>query len=124
VDVAEGNIDGTDEVPMPATLVVDADGVIRWADGPATLGLARAHDGTLYVAECSGTSATGVWRLRPDSVPVQIAELPADGFPNGMAIDGLSTPTSVRVRNSTLYVTSAAYFTATDPNLLVADFGR
>jgi hypothetical protein len=218
--------------------------------GPATLGLARAHDGTLYVAECSGTSATGVWRLRPDSAPVQIAELPADGFPNGMAIDnrtgdlyvadsflgtvwkvptrgggapsawatgpaldkvsfgganglalhgnavwvsntdqgsivripirgdgssgpiepavtglnggvddfsvvgrdntivaalnmaneviqvqpgqhprvlltaadGLSTPTSVRVRNGTLYVTSAAYFTATDPNLLVADW--
>jgi peroxiredoxin len=32
VDVAEGNIDGTDELPMPATLVVDGDGVIRWAD--------------------------------------------------------------------------------------------
>ena len=55
--------------------------------GPATLGLARAHDGTLYVAECTGNSNTGVWRLRPGSAPVQIAELPADGFPNGMAID-------------------------------------
>lgn len=219
--------------------------------GPATLGLARSHDGTLYVAECSGTAATGIWRIRRGSAPVQIAQLPAGGFPNGMALDsrtgdlyvadsflgtvwrvpvqggapsawatgpaldkesfgganglvlhhnavwvsntdqgvivripvrgdgsagpiepavtglsggvddfsvlgrdstivaalnmanevvqvtpgqqprvlltagdGLSTPTSVKVRNGTLYVTSAGYFTAADPNLLVAPFVR
>lgn len=55
--------------------------------GAATLGLARALDGTVYVAECSGTSTTGVWRIRPGSQPVQIAELPSDGLPNGMALD-------------------------------------
>ena len=32
VDVAGGNIDGTDDVPMPTTLVIDRDLVIRWAD--------------------------------------------------------------------------------------------
>lgn len=215
--------------------------------GPATLGVARARDGALYVAECSGNADNGVWRLRRGSAPVQIAALPPDGFPNGMALDartgdlyvadsfrgevwkvptdggtpsvwatgptlqmvsfggangavlhddaiwvsntdqgvivripirgdgsagaiqtvasglsgglddftvigrdntivaalnranrivlikpgqqprvllsaadGLSTPTSVKVRNHTVYVTSAAYFTATDPNLLIA----
>lgn len=30
VDVAESNIDGTDDVPMPTTLVIDRDGLIRW----------------------------------------------------------------------------------------------
>ncbi|MEU4877930.1 hypothetical protein [Streptomyces sp. NPDC021608] len=34
--------------------------------------------------------------------------------------DGLSNPTSVAVRGRTVYVTSAAYFTQRDPNLLVA----
>lgn len=32
VDVAGANIDGTGNLPMPATLVVGRDGVIRWAD--------------------------------------------------------------------------------------------
>jgi peroxiredoxin len=32
VDVAGANIDGTDDLPMPTTLVIDRDGVIRWAD--------------------------------------------------------------------------------------------
>jgi hypothetical protein len=218
--------------------------------GPATLGIARAHDGALFVAECSGTSATGIWRIRRGTPPVQIAELPPGGLPNGMALDdrngnlyvadsalgtvwkvpaqggtptawatgpslaevsfaganglvmhgnavwagnldkgtivripvlsdgsagpaesevtgltgglddfsvvgrhtivaalnmadevvqvqpgqrpralltaadGLSAPTSVRLRNGTMYVTSAAYFTGTDPNLLVTHFSR
>ncbi|WP_329214468.1 SMP-30/gluconolactonase/LRE family protein [Streptomyces sp. NBC_01485] len=34
--------------------------------------------------------------------------------------DGLSNPTSVAVRGRTAYVTSAAYFTGQDPNLLLA----
>ncbi|MEU5637446.1 SMP-30/gluconolactonase/LRE family protein [Streptomyces rishiriensis] len=34
--------------------------------------------------------------------------------------DGLSNPTSVAVRGRTVYVTSAAYFTRKDPNLLLA----
>ncbi|MDX6349543.1 MAG: hypothetical protein QOF84_4333 [Streptomyces sp.] len=36
------------------------------------------------------------------------------------ADDGLSGPTSVAVRGKTVYVTSGAYFTRTDPNLLLA----
>lgn len=38
--------------------------------------------------------------------------------------DGLSNPTSVAVRGGTVYVPSAAYFTRTDPNLLLADLRR
>jgi streptogramin lyase len=56
--------------------------------GPATLGVARAHDGTIFVAECSGDANTGIWRIRPGGGrPVQIAELSPAGLPNGMAID-------------------------------------
>lgn len=36
------------------------------------------------------------------------------------AADGLSNPTAVAVRGDTVYVTSAAYITGTDPNLLTA----
>ena len=32
IDVAKGNADGTDTVPMPTVLVVDAAGIIRWID--------------------------------------------------------------------------------------------
>ncbi|MFF1508592.1 hypothetical protein [Streptomyces sp. NPDC058326] len=54
----------------------------------AAMGIARSHDGTLYVAYATGTSETGIWRVEPDgSAPVQIVELPADGFPNSIALD-------------------------------------
>jgi hypothetical protein len=36
------------------------------------------------------------------------------------AVDGLSGPSSVAVHGRTVYVTSAAYFTGVDPNLLMA----
>jgi peroxiredoxin len=32
LDVAAGNADGTDALPMPTVVVIDADGVIRWMD--------------------------------------------------------------------------------------------
>jgi peroxiredoxin len=32
LDVAAGNADGTDDVPMPTVVVVDASGTIRWID--------------------------------------------------------------------------------------------
>lgn len=38
------------------------------------LGIARAHDGTLYVNYATGTAATGVWRIAPGGVPRQIAK--------------------------------------------------
>jgi sugar lactone lactonase YvrE len=39
------------------------------------------------------------------------------------AADGLSNPTDVAVRGSTVYVTNGAYFTHVDPNLLLAKLG-
>ncbi|MET9453098.1 SMP-30/gluconolactonase/LRE family protein [Streptomyces cinerochromogenes] len=51
-------------------------------------GIARAHDGTLYVNYATGTRRTGIWRLSPDGgAPEKIAALPADGLPNGLALD-------------------------------------
>ncbi|MFC9592771.1 hypothetical protein ACFTUC_23650 [Streptomyces sp. NPDC056944] len=50
-------------------------------------GIARAHDGTLYVNYATGTDETGVWRIRPGGAPEQIAQLPADSLPNGLALD-------------------------------------
>ena len=32
IDVAATNADGTDELPMPTVVIVDADGIIRWID--------------------------------------------------------------------------------------------
>lgn len=52
------------------------------------LGIARAENGTLYVNYATGTARTGIWRIARDgSAPRQIAELPTNGFPNGLALD-------------------------------------
>ncbi|MER5428039.1 hypothetical protein [Streptomyces sp. NPDC002588] len=52
------------------------------------LGIARAYDGTLYVNYATGTRETGIWRIAPGGgTPVQIAQLPSDGLPNGLALD-------------------------------------
>ncbi|MFF6807962.1 SMP-30/gluconolactonase/LRE family protein [Streptomyces sp. NPDC012616] len=51
-------------------------------------GIARADDGTLYVTYATGTAdLTGVWVIRPGGRPHRIAALPADGLPNGLALD-------------------------------------
>jgi hypothetical protein len=51
-------------------------------------GIVRAHDGTLYFLYATGSSdLTGLWRLRPGDTPKRIAALPADGLPNGLALD-------------------------------------
>lgn len=54
---------------------------------PLSLGIVRASDGTVFLVDCSGGADTGVWRIRPGLAPVQIAALPANGFPNDMALD-------------------------------------
>ncbi|MFK8908461.1 hypothetical protein [Streptomyces sp. YS-3] len=52
------------------------------------LGIARAHDGTLYVNYATGTSKTGIWRIAPHGGrPRQIVKLPPNGLPNGLALD-------------------------------------
>lgn len=51
------------------------------------LGIARAHDGTLYVTYATGTRKTGVWRIAPGGAPRQIAQLPGNGLPNAIGLD-------------------------------------
>ncbi|MGW4203540.1 SMP-30/gluconolactonase/LRE family protein [Streptomyces sp. NPDC004726] len=52
-------------------------------------GIVRADDGTLYFLYATGTpELTGIWRLSPGSgTPRRITPLPADGLPNGLALD-------------------------------------
>ncbi|MCS0600046.1 hypothetical protein NX794_02160 [Streptomyces sp. LP11] len=51
-------------------------------------GIVRAEDGTLYFLYATGTAdLTGVWRLRPGGTPQRVAALPAEGVPNGLALD-------------------------------------
>ncbi|MER6399030.1 hypothetical protein ABT263_23705 [Kitasatospora sp. NPDC001603] len=56
----------------------------------------------------------------------EAAYIAADGTHHTVltGADGLSNPTSVAVRGDTVYVPSAAYFTRTDPNLLLATVER
>ncbi|MEV7180698.1 hypothetical protein [Kitasatospora sp. NPDC093679] len=53
----------------------------------AATGIARAHDGTIYVAYATGTALTGIYRLGCDGSLEQIARLPPEGLPNGLALD-------------------------------------
>ncbi|MFJ6216764.1 SMP-30/gluconolactonase/LRE family protein [Streptomyces sp. NPDC092296] len=82
-------------LPKPAD-----DGVNTPALGfPLVTGLVRAEHGTLYFLYATGTAdLTGVWRLTPGGTPRRIAALPADGLPNGLALD---------TRSGTLYLTDS-----------------
>jgi len=97
--IAEVSPRGT--IRILATLPKPADGGIHTPvlGFPLTVGIVRAHDGTLYFLYATGTpDLTGVWRLRPGGEPQRIAALPADGLPNGLALDP---------RTRTLYVTDS-----------------
>lgn len=97
--IAEVSPKGT--VRILATLPKPADGGVHTPvlGFPLTVGIVRAHDGTLYFLYATGTpDLTGVWRLRPGGQPQRIAALPADGLPNGLALDS---------RTHTLYVTDS-----------------
>ncbi|MFC9685205.1 SMP-30/gluconolactonase/LRE family protein [Streptomyces sp. NPDC056948] len=64
-------------------------------------GIARGDDGTLYVTYATGTAdLTGIWAVRPGGRPHRIAALPADGMPNGLALDQ---------RSGRLYVTDSVH---------------
>jgi predicted SnoaL-like aldol condensation-catalyzing enzyme len=55
---------------------------------PATTGIARAGDGTLYFAYNAGDAAlTGLWRLRPGQAAERIVALAAESLPNGVVLD-------------------------------------
>jgi hypothetical protein len=97
--VAEVSPKGTTRIL--ATLPKPADGGIHTPvlGFPLTVGIVRAHDGTLYFLYATGTpDLTGVWRLRTGGEPQRIAALPANGLPNGLALDP---------RTRTLYVTDS-----------------
>ncbi|MER7834820.1 hypothetical protein ABTY98_02640 [Streptomyces sp. NPDC096040] len=75
-------------VRVLATLPAENNARTSLMDGAVTLGLARAHDGTLYVNYATGTGKTGVWRIPAGGgTPEQIAQLPPGGLPNGLALD-------------------------------------
>ena len=64
-------------------------------------GIARADDGTIYVTYATGTpDLTGIWMLAPGGKPQRIVALPADGLPNGLALDQ---------RAGLLYVTDSVH---------------
>lgn len=78
------------KVRVLATLPAPADGGVHTpALGfPLVTGLVRDAHGTLYFLYATGTAdLTGVWRLTPGGTPERIAALPADGLPNGLALD-------------------------------------
>src|SRR5260370_3350500 len=53
-----------------------------------TGGIVRDHHGSLYVALCTGSpDLQGIWRVSQNGSASRIAALPADGIPNGMALD-------------------------------------
>ncbi|MFE7759733.1 SMP-30/gluconolactonase/LRE family protein [Streptomyces sp. NPDC057418] len=84
-----------------ATLPAPADGGVHTPvlGFPLTTGIARTPDGTVYVLYATGTAdLTGLWRLRPGQDPQRIAALPADGLPNGLALDA---------HGRTLYITDS-----------------
>ncbi|MFD3655693.1 hypothetical protein [Streptomyces sp. NPDC058620] len=73
-----------------ATLPAPADGGVHTPvlGFPLTTGVVHAPDGTVYVLYATGTGdLTGLWRLIPGKAPQRIAALPADGLPNGLALD-------------------------------------
>lgn len=73
-----------------ATLPAPADGGVGTPvlGFPLATGIVHTPDGTVYVLYATGTAdLTGLWRLRPGHAPQRIAALPADGLPNGLALD-------------------------------------
>ncbi len=90
----------------PATVEVRASGL------PGIDDFAFAGDGTDVIAALIGANS--------------VARIDAAGRSTTLltAADGLQNPTSVAVRGNTAYVTSAAYLTGADPNLIVATMPR
>ncbi|MDH6624760.1 hypothetical protein M2271_002564 [Streptomyces sp. LBL] len=85
-----------------ATLPAPADGGVNTPvlGFPLTTGIVHTSDGTVYMLYATGTAdLTGLWRIRPGQDPERIAALPANGLPNGLALDEHSQQ---------LYVTDSA----------------
>lgn len=86
--VAQVTPEGTTRIL--ATLPAPADGGVNTPvlGFPLATGIVHVPDGTVYVLYATGTAdLTGLWRLRPGRAPQRIAALPANGLPNGLALD-------------------------------------
>ncbi|MEU1075144.1 MULTISPECIES: hypothetical protein [unclassified Streptomyces] len=82
------NVTRHGNVRSRVTLPAVADPNTPLVHNALVLGIARAHDGTLYVTYATGTSETGIWRIKPHGGrPHQIVKLPPNGLPNGLALD-------------------------------------
>jgi len=81
-----------------------------------------AASGVAAIDDFSFTSGAGDTVLAAQNAISQVALIRPDGTHTTVltAADGLSNPSSVAVTGHTIYVTSAAYVTGTDPNLLTA----
>jgi len=81
-----------------------------------------AASGVTAIDDFSFTSAVGDTVLAAQNAISQVALILPDGTHTTVltAADGLSNPSSVAVTGHTIYVTSAAYVTGKDPNLLTA----
>ncbi|SFW68760.1 hypothetical protein [Amycolatopsis australiensis] len=83
-----GRVTPGGQVGVIARIPVPADGDVPVVHRKMFLGgIVRAPGGDLYVAVSTGTSATGLYRVRPGGEPVRVAALPPAGFQNGVARD-------------------------------------
>jgi hypothetical protein len=83
-----GRVSPAGKVSVIARIPVPADGDVPVVHKKLFLGgIVRAPGGDLYVAVSTGTPATGLYRIRPGSPPVQVAALPPSGFQNGVTRD-------------------------------------
>jgi hypothetical protein len=83
-----GRVTPDGRVGVIARIPVPADGDVPVVHRKLFLGgITRAPGGDLYVAVSTGTAATGLYRVRPGTAPVQVAALPPAGFHNGVARD-------------------------------------
>jgi hypothetical protein len=81
-------IDAYGKIKVLATLPAPADpaAVTPLLGFPLTSGLVR--DGrTFFVLYATGSAETGVWTFSEGRAPRKLADLPADGLPNGLARD-------------------------------------
>ncbi|HEY3477293.1 MAG TPA: hypothetical protein VGL02_00210 [Streptomyces sp.] len=83
-----GRVTPGGRVRVIARIPVPADGDVPVVHKKLFLGgIVRAPGGDLYVAVSTGTTATGLYRIRPGAAPVKVASLPPAGFQNGVARD-------------------------------------
>ncbi|TRO56562.1 hypothetical protein [Streptomyces sp. IB201691-2A2] len=73
-----------------ATLPAPADGGVKTPvlGFPLATGIVHAPDAATYVLYATGgADLTGLWRVAPGKAPKRISALPANGLPNGLALD-------------------------------------